>query len=355
MRTLDFGPAVKAIVLREFGDPDVLRYEDMPTPEPDPDEVLIQVHAVSVNRTLDLKVRQGTYDAEVTLPLVLGVDPSGVVAATGERVEALNEGDRVGVISMLRCGTCRYCLGGDDGDCRETRHIGVHRWGGYAEYVSVPAVNAHVLPQRVPFPEATVIMRHVPAAFNLVERAELQADEWVLVMGAAGALGSCLVQVAKLLGAHVIAGAGSDERMAAARSYGAEHGVNYRQQDLAAEVNRITEGRGVDVVFENIADPTLWPGAFRSLGFRGRLVTAGAHGGGTVPLDVNQLYRRRQRIIGAAGGNLRHVARTLEAARTGGLRGFVDRIMPLREAAAAHRLLEETAPLGKIILDPTIG
>jgi NADPH:quinone reductase-like Zn-dependent oxidoreductase len=346
---------VRAIVLREFGDPEVLRYEDVPTPTPGPDEVLVQVHAVSVNRTLDLKVRQGKYDAEVTLPLVLGVDPSGVVVKTGERVEALNEGDRVGIISMLRCGTCRYCLSGDDGDCRDTRHIGVHRWGGYAEYVAVPAANAHRLPDGLCFPEATVIMRHVPAAFNLVEKAELQAGECALVMGAAGALGSCLVQVAKLLGAHVIAGAGSDERVSAARSYGAEHGVNYRRQDLAAEVNRITEGRGVDVVFENIADPTLWPGAFKSLGFRGRLVTAGAHGGGLVSLDVNQLYRRRQRIIGAAGGNQGHVARTLEAARAGQLRGYVARVMPLREAPAAHRLLEETAPLGKIILDPTLG
>lgn len=346
---------MKAIVLREFGEPEILRYEEVATPTPAPDEVLLQVHAVSVNRTLDLKVRQGNYDADVTLPLVLGVDPSGVVAEAGERVAGLEKGDRVGVISMLRCGTCRYCLSGDDGDCRETRHIGVHRWGGYAEYVSVPAANAHLLPEQLPFPEATVIMRHVPAAFNLIEKAELQADEWVLVMGAAGALGSCLVQVAKLLGAHVIAGAGSDERVEAARSYGAEYGVNYRRQDLAAEVSRMTDGRGVGVVFENIADPTLWPGAFKSLGFHGRLVTAGAHGGGTVALDVNQLYRRRQKIIGAAGGSLGHVARTLEAARTGSLRGFVHRVMPLREAAAAHRLLEESSPLGKIILDPTLG
>src|SRR5919201_2005060 len=115
-------------------------------------------------------------------------------------------------------------------------------------------------------------------------------------MGAAGALGSCGVQVAKLLGAKVIAGAGSDERVKVALSYGADFGINYRRQDLAQEVMRITESHGADVVYENIGDPTLWPGAFNSLAWAGRLVTAGGHGGGKVTLDVKRLYLRRMRV-----------------------------------------------------------
>jgi NADPH:quinone reductase-like Zn-dependent oxidoreductase len=171
-------------------------------------------------------------------------------------------------------------------------------------------------------------------------------------MGAAGALGSCCVQVAKMLGAKVIAAAGADERVALAFQYGADFGVNYRAQDLAGEVLRITGGEGVDVVCENIADPTLWPGAFNSLAVGGRMVTAGAHGGGNVTLDVKQLYLRRQSIIGAAGTNPPDVEKALAAAGEGKIRAIEYRAVPLREAAEAHRIVEANQITGKIILEP---
>jgi NADPH:quinone reductase-like Zn-dependent oxidoreductase len=156
-----------------------------------------------------------------------------------------------------------------------------------------------------------------------------------------------------MLGANVIAGAGSDERVATAIGYGADFGVNYRKQDLAKEVLRITGGHGADVVYENIADPTLWPGAFNSLAWAGRLVTAGGHGGGQVTLDVKRLYLRRMKILGAAGTNRRDVERALAAAGAGKIRAIIDRTMPLAEAAAAHRIMEEERILGKIILEPS--
>jgi NADPH:quinone reductase-like Zn-dependent oxidoreductase len=172
-------------------------------------------------------------------------------------------------------------------------------------------------------------------------------------MGATGALGSSCVQVAKMLGAKVIAGAGTDERVELAKSCGADLGINYRARDLANEVMRLTDNAGVDVVCENISDPTLWPAAFASLALNGRLVTAGAHGGGTVKLDVKRLYMRRLRIIGAAGTNLTDVEKALDAAREGKIRAIIDRIMPLRDAAEAHRIVEQNQIAGKIILDPT--
>jgi NADPH:quinone reductase len=161
------------------------------------------------------------------------------------------------------------------------------------------------------------------------------------------------VQVAKILGAKVIAGAGANERLDAARTYGADFAVNYRRQNLAEEIMRLTDGQGVEVVCENIADPTLWPGAFNSLAIGGRLVTAGAHGGGEVTLDVKRLYMRRLRVIGAAGTNPPDVEKALEAAGAGKVRALIDRTMPLREAPEAHRILERNETLGKIILDPT--
>jgi NADPH:quinone reductase-like Zn-dependent oxidoreductase len=346
---------MKAVVLRSFGGPEVLALEEQSSPTPGTDEVLVRVHSVSVNRTLDLKVRAGKYNADVRLPHVLGVDPAGVVVAVGRNVTDRKVGDRVAVLSLISCGLCVYCRSGEESLCMKSRHIGVHRWGGYAEYTAVPAKNTFVTPESLSFAEATVISRHFPMAFNLLEnRAELKSGEWVLIMGATGALGNCGIQVAKLLGANVIAGAGSDERVAIALSYGADFGINYRRQDLALEVMRLTDGHGADVVYENIGDPDLWPGAFNSLAWAGRLVTAGSHGGGRVTLDITRLYLRRQRIIGVAGTNHRDVARSLAAAARGQIRAIIKEVMPLAKAAAAHRLLEEETVIGKIILDPTM-
>jgi NADPH2:quinone reductase len=344
---------MKAIVFEKFGGPEVLCLQEVPAPVPDVGEILVRVHSVSVNRTFDLVVRQGNYPVKVALPHVLGVDPTGVVTELGPGVDKLKLGDRVAVTSFIACGNCKQCVKGEEANCLRSRHIGLHRWGGYAEYVAVPARNALKLPEHISFAAGSVITRHFPMAFNLLTKADFKTGDWVLVMGAAGALGNCCVQVAKMFGAIVIAGAGADERVELAKSLGADFGINYRTRNLADEVMRLTNGEGVDVVCENIGDPTLWPAAFNSLGIGGRLVTAGAHGGGAVSLDVRKLYLRRLRVIGVAGTNLADVHRALEAASAGKIRAIIDRIIPLRKAAEAHQTLEQNQTLGKIILDPT--
>jgi NADPH2:quinone reductase len=345
---------MKAIVLREFGGPDVLKLEEVPDPSPEAGEVVVEVHAVTVNRSLDLKVREAGTTRGVTLPHVLGVDPTGVVIAIADDVDSVQVGDRVAVVPHIRCGACEFCASGHEEQCPNSRHIGVHRWGGYAQYVSAPAKNIVQVPDGLGFADAAVILRHAPTAFNLLRKlADVRPGEWVLVMGAAGGLGAAGVQVAKLLGATVIAGAGADARVESALANGADHGINYRTVELTDEVGRITDGRGVNVVFENIGDPTLWPKAFASLARSGRLVTAGAHGGGSVELDVRRLYGRRLRIIGGAGAAKRDIASALEAAAGGRLHAVIDRIMPLDAAADAHRLFERDSLVGKVVLDPT--
>ena len=267
---------------------------------------------------LDVQVRQDGGGYGLTLPTVLGIDPSGMVEAVGERVEAFQAGQRVSVVQPLQ------------------------RGGGYAQYVTAAAEDTYLIPDPLSFAEATVVTRRVPMAFGLARVADLKAGEWVLIMGAAGALGSCAIQVAKQLGARVIAGAGADERLEVACSLGADYGVNYRQRGLAQEVMRITEGRGVEVVFENIADPILWPGAYDSLARGGRLVTVGAHGGGKVTLDVKRLYHERLKIMSGLG-SIRpgDVERSLELAAAGEFRMLI-------------RLVAENGTLGKTILDPTL-
>jgi NADPH:quinone reductase len=321
-----------------------MRIEEVPDPEPGPGEVLIRVHAVSVNRTLDLIVRAGKYARPVSLPLVPGVDPAGVIAKLGPEVSNRRVGDRV--VTALRVNR--------ESQFAAPRLLGVHTWGGYAEYVKAPAANTQLIPDGLDFPVACVVARHAPTAFHLLrDRAKLKEGEWVLVMGAAGGLGSAGVQAAKYLGAKVIAAAGADERVKVGLQLGADAGVNYRTHDLTAEILRITQDRGVNVVFENIGDPELFPKAFAAISRHGRLVTAGGHGGGIVPLDINHLYHNQITIIGATGETPDDVKMSLDAAASGRFAAVIDRVLPLSQAVLAHEIVAARSGIGKVVLDAT--
>lgn len=342
---------MRAVVMERFGSPEVLEYREVPDPQPGPGEVAVAVQAVSVNRTLDLLVRATGDGRNPMLPLVLGTDPSGVVARLGSGVSDRRPGQKVAVISPVPCGSCERCASGER--CASEQHLGVHRWGGYAEMVVVPKQALVDLPADVGFPEATVIVRHYPTAFYLLHKlAGLQAGESVLIMGATGGLGSAGMEVAKLLGATVIAGVGSDTKVKVALDMGADHAVNYRGSQLAPAVLDATGGRGVDVVFENISDPDLWPQAFASLAREGRLVTAGAHGGHVVGLDVRRLYRNRLRVIGGAGSDQESKTMAMEAAAAGLLHPLIGELLPLSQARRAHELVESGEVIGKVILEP---
>lgn len=319
----------------------MLRLEEVATPEPGPGEVLIEVAAVSVNRTLDCIVRSGKYPRPVQLPLVPGVDPVGTIVLLGDGVTDRKLGDRVAVSLHL----------GKPGE--PLRLLGIDTWGGYAKYVKLPAKNTYRLPEGLDFHTAAVVARHAPLAHNMLnEKVKLKSGEWVLVMGASGGLASFLVQIAKHRGAKIIAAAGTDHHVAVAQGLGADHGVNYRDQDLTAEVMKITGGKGVDVVCENIGDPELFPKAFASLGAGGRLVTAGGHGGGTVPLSIFTLYVKGITIFGSTQQTDRDMEMSLKTAAEGHLRALIDQVLPLSEAARAHRIIESRSGTGKVLLAP---
>jgi NADPH:quinone reductase-like Zn-dependent oxidoreductase len=345
---------MKAIVLHCYGPPDVLQYQDVPDPQPRAGEIRIKVHAATVNRVLDVAFRGGKQVQEgITLPVIPGVDCAGVIDGVGEGVTRWRIGDRAaatGVMPLDPCAEDGMGYAGPRG------MMGVRRPGGFAELVTVPAAVAAAVPAGLGFHEAAVIMRHAPTAWKLLfDCAQLKASETILVMGAGGNLGSTGIQIAKtVIGATVIAAAGSDDRVKLGLDVGADHGINYGASDIHAEAMRITGGKGVDVLYDNVANPAVLPQAFRCLRRGGRMVTAGAHAGPIVPIDIAHLYRNDITIRGTHGSNPEDRAKCLAAAAAGQIRAQIARILPLSRAAEAHRLVESGEERGKIVLDPTL-
>jgi len=333
---------MKAIVIRQFGDPSVLNLEDVSQPALEAGEIAIKVRAATVNQTLDVALRAGKYARRPPLPHVPGSDGAGEVAAVAPDVKSLKVGDRV---------VCHPIVGRQPSGALKL--LGVDTWGTYADFVKVPASTVQIVPDTLDFITAAVVGRHGPLAFTqLRDRAQVKPGEWVLIMGATGGLGSTLVQAAKYLGARVIAAAGSDERVAAAVQLGADEGINYRSQDLTAEARRITSGAGVNVVLDNIGDPVTFPKALASLAFQGRLVTAGGHGGGNVPLDVKYLYLNVITIVGNPIDTAENFRLALKLAAEGKLKVLIDKVLPLSEARRAHEIVEERSGIGKVVLTP---
>lgn len=346
---------MKAIVIHEYGPPDVLRYEEVPAPVPREGEIRIKVHAATVNRVLDVSLRAGReqYRGPV-LPLIPGVDCAGIVDSVGPGVKHWRAGDRVAAAGVMPLNVCAEDGSGYSGP---QGMMGIRRPGGFAELIAVPACAAVTVPEHLDFHNAAVVMRHVPTAWNLLMHvAELKKGETVLIMGAGGNLGSVGIQIAKnVIGATVIAAAGSDDRVKLGMELGADHGINYNTRNIRDEVMKITGGKGVDVLYDNIANPTVLPIAFHAIGMDGRLVTAGAHAGPNVSIDFSYLYHKRITIKGRPGFTPSDLPDCLAAAADKKILPQIDRVLPLSRAAEAHRLVEENEGQGKIVLDPTLG
>lgn len=332
---------MKAMIFNAFGAPDVLHYEDLPDPVAGPDDLVIEVHAVSVNRVLDVAIRAGTmphYGVEP--PHVLGVDPSGIVVGIGSNVSDFAVGDRVSVTMGMPGGGL----------------YGIACYGGDATLTRAPAASCVKVRDEIGFADATVISRHGPVAYNLLfNMGELRAGQSVLILGAAGNLGSIGIQLAKRAGAMVIAAAGSAARAAIGKDLGADHVVDYSAVNLTEAVMELTGGVGVDLFYDNIANPEICPLGIESLKQGGRMVTAGAHGGPVVPVNFATVYHRQLTLMGNPRSSAQDALPCFDAAAEGNLRVVIDRVVPLSEAPAMHALMEADAGIGKIILDPTLG
>ena len=342
---------MKAVRFHEHGGPDVLRYEDVPEPEIRADAVLIRVRACALNH-IDLWVRAGIPGMRFAMPHISGADIAGEVVRVGELCQRVKPGQRVLLAPDTSCRQCEFCLSGHDNRCVKFSVLGFLVDGGYREYMPAPEWSVIPIPDALSFTEAAAIpLVFLTAWHMLVGTAKLEVGEDVLVLGASSGVGSAAIQIAKLFHCRVIATAGGDAKMARAAELGADHVVDHYQQDIAAEVKRITGKRGVDVVFEHVGTAT-WAKSLESLAPGGRLVTCGATTGYDARVDLRYLFSKQWSLLGSFMGSMGELHQVLKFVFRKQLKPVVDRVFPLAEIAAAHRYLENKEQFGKVIVKP---
>ena len=338
-----------AATFREYGGPEVMRWEELDDPSPASGEVLIRVLACGLNHS-DLDSRAGTSRWPFTMPWVLGAEFAGSVAEVGDGVDGVAVGDPVTAYQQYACGACKACERWRPDLCERFVVFGTDRWGGYAELVAVPARALIALRSPGEAVTAAAAQCVVSTAWSMVTSvAGVRPGETVLVPSASGGVAGAAVQAARIAGAMVIASVGAPEKADAVRDLGADHVFCYRDTPVAEAVHDATDGRGVDAVVDTTGGP-LFGEHLAAMAPDGRLVTCGAHAGEVVPLDIVELFRHGHRILGFRVASPDEIRTALRMALDGRIRVPVDRTFPLGDAAAAHAYMDERRHVGKIVL-----
>jgi NADPH:quinone reductase-like Zn-dependent oxidoreductase len=344
---------MRAAVQRAFGDPSAVRIEDWPEPLAGPREVVVRVEAVTLNRT-DVHVLERTnIGRSVELPHIGGLDPAGVVAAIGDGVDGLAIGDPVVAKPMIACTTCRFCLAADEAMCERPSYVGVHRPGGFAQAVALPARAVFRRPDGLDAVHAATTAHSVPVVVHLLDTVgAVGPADVVVIVGAAGGLGIAAVQVAaRVLGARTIAAVGDPAKGGRLSALGADAVVSYADPSGLGDRIRAAAGdRAPTVVVDNVGDPALWPELVGSLDKGGRVLSCGAHAGGVVALDLSLFYRMQLRLLSTAGSSAAEFRRALDLVADGTIEVEPHVILPLDAIGRAFEELKARRNTGKIVL-----
>ncbi len=337
---------MKAVYLTGHGGNEVVAIGERPMPVRQPGEVLVRLHAATLNR-VDLYMRDSGAGITHTLPQVMGIDGAGVVEAVDDGA-VLQVGQRVLLYPGVTCGHCEFCLRGDEVLCTTMKLLGEHRDGTMAEYISVPARNAVPMPDGWSFEEAAALgVNHLTAWRMLMTQARLKPWETVLIFGIGGGVSLAGLQLAKAMGARVIVTSREQDKLDRALALGADAAICSTTHDVAKEVMRLTGKRGVDVVFENVG-AAVWDAALRSLVRGGRIVTCGATTGDQPGADLRRVFIRQLQIYGSTLGNLSELHDLARLCAQHNLRPVMDRVYSMDEAHAALDRLASGEQFGKV-------
>jgi NADPH:quinone reductase len=341
---------MKAIVMREFGDPEVLRYEDLPTPHARPGHVVLRVLAAGINR-LDHYLREGSVTRNLALPHVLGSDAAGEVVELGAGVSGFALGDRV--VPMPGYALDEAEAGYHPMSAAPSYAIaGILSWGAYAEFMVVPARwlikdDTGLAPELV----ATLPMVTVTGVRAVREVGAVKAGDTVLVHAGGSGTGSMNLQIAKALGARVATTVRSDAKAKVARELGADLVIQSQLEDFVAVTRDWTQGRGVDVVIDNLGGEVLTR-SIEACRVNGTVVSIGFVDGLETRLNVRSFFFSQRRLLGSLMGDVADMRFGLDLLKQGKLKPVLDQIIPLSEAAHAHRLLADGKVLGNLVLKP---
>ena len=340
---------MKALAFYEHGGIEKLQIVDLPKPTIGADDVLINVKASALNR-LDLFVREGLPGLKLQMPHIPGSDGAGIIAEIGANVRNLKVGQRVTINPGLPCGACEFCLAGEQSLCGDFKILGEHCAGTAADFVCVPAVNVLPIPDVFPFEQAAAVPLVFLTAWRaLMSRAQVRAGEDVLILGVGGGASTAAIQIAEKAGARVFVTSSSDEKLQKAKQIGADVLINYLTQEWDKEVYKLTNKRGVDVVFESVGAAT-WLKAIRALRRGGRLVTIGATTGPNPQEEIRQIFWKQVDILGSTMSNQREFREVMKLVLRGELKPVIDVVLPLERAQDAHARLAKGEQFGKIVL-----
>ncbi len=343
---------MRAIVINRHGDADVLEHRtDVPNPDVQPGEALVQLGATSLNR-IDLFVREGYPGMSVDFPHIPGADVAGTVVDVAPDVSDFAEGDRVVAWPLVACGDCVLCRKGRRALCVNWQYIGLHRHGSYADYVRVPTASLIRLPDRVSVETAaTLPVAGLTAYHALAGVGQLGSGETALIWGGSGGLGTFSIQLARHLGAHVIATVGDDAKRAQLEKLGPDLILDHHADDVEAAVRDFTDGAGVELVLDAVGAET-FPTGFGLLQKGGRLLLCGKMTGMDVELSLHQTYLRHLSILGLYLGEKPEMEALLRLVAEGTVEPVADRTYPLDQAADAQRALQAGDRFGKLLLVP---
>jgi NADPH:quinone reductase-like Zn-dependent oxidoreductase len=339
---------MRAAYLTGHGGNEVVAVGERPSPARAPGEARVRLRAATVNR-VDLYMRDSGAGITHTLPLILGVDGAGVVEEIDDDEPALRRGERVLLYPGIACGRCEFCRRGDAVLCTSFKILGEHRDGCYAEQVCVPAANLLPIPDGVSDAGAAALgVNHLTAWRMLFTQAQLRPWETVLIFGIGGGVSLAAMQLAKAAGARVLVTSRDAGKLQRALALGADAAL--QGSDIARQVLAATDGRGVDVVIENVG-AAVWDQAIKSLVRGGRIVTCGATSGDQPGADLRRLFIRQLKVYGSTMGNPDELRALTAFVTRHAIEPVIDSRWPLDEVPQALARLESGAQFGKIAIE----
>ena len=343
---------MKAAFINEHGDLEKIQIGEVDVPEVGPNDVLIETKFGALNH-LDLFVIRGWPGLTLSMPHVIGADGSGIIKEVGSEVSTLSQGDRITINPGLSCGKCEMCLSGQQVFCKQFSILGENKWGTFAQYIKLPEISVIKIPKDYPFDKAAAAPLTFQTAWRmLTTQAKIKHDEFVFIHGSGGGVSSAAIQIAKYLGAKVIATTSTPEKIEKAKELGADHVINYKEMKNYTKYvyAELTNRHGIDIVIDNIGQATFQT-SIQLLKPGGRLITCGVTSGPFTKINITNIFWKHLEIKGSTMSNQGEFREVMQLVFEGKLNPIIDKVYPLEKVREAEKHLSEGNQFGKVLID----